>query len=355
MATWSQAINQQLLDKYFGAGAVQAGGGRGDAAIASAPQALRDAYIKERQGYDGQQGYTVAAAVNPTTSYNGGVSPVGQVEPLNQWQKDALTMQQGGATDPGYGNAIFQALQGQQGAANNIPTSLDDNTFQSLYKRFNDPYQQDVINNSNAEIQRQGDILKNPIKEQLAGNNSFGSSAQGIENGQVDEATLRAITNNTSALNSAGYQSSVGNALNNYGQDSANSLNRAGAFQNLLGAGIAGQQQNQNNFSQNVGNKFNAGSAVQNQNQNLLNVVRGQISGVQQYPYTQLSNFSQLLSPYTGSSSTGYSYSPSSVSQFGGLGLLAGSGLFGNLGGGSSAATVAPAVGYKPGFLGSAY
>jgi len=350
------ATNQQLLDKYFGKGAVQAGGGRGDAAVAAAPQAVRDAYIADRRAA-GDTGYTIAAST-PQASYNGGVVPVGQIEPLNQWQKTALTTQQGGYQDPGFGGSIFSALQGQQGAANNIQSSMTPEVFQQLYKQYQNPYQQDVINNTNSDIQRNSDILKNRTKERFAGSNSFGSTAQGVENGQIDDATLRAIAANTAGLNSAGYQSAVSNALNNNQQNYNQSLGKFSAFGNLLNSSIAGQQQGQNNFSQNVNNGLSAGNTVQNQNQNLLNVVQGQIGGVQQYPYSQLSNFASLLAPFSASQQQQYQYNPSSASKFGsalsGLGTIAGSqgaqNTFSSLFGGGGTG----ALGLTSGFLGSA-
>ena len=323
MPAFSQQANQALLDKYFGAGRVQAGGGAGEAALASAPQAIRDAYTSERRGFGGQQSYAPTSA-----SYNGGVAPVGQIEPLNQWQKDALMMQQGGAPDMGYQQGIQGAFQGYQGAVQNLPQNMTDEQFSKYYARFNNPYTQDVIDTTNAEIRRQADIMQNPLRERFAGNNSFGSSAQGIQMGQINEAALRDITSNTAALRAAGFNQATGNTLTNYGQDSSNAFNRAEAYGNLMQAGIAGQQQNQNNFSQNVANKFGAGSAVQTQNQNLLDVVRGQIAGVQQYPYAQLQNFSETLSPFSGARNTGYNYTPSTVSRLGGLGITAAGGFY---------------------------
>lgn len=320
MAAFSQAANQALLDKYFGAGKVQAGGGGGEAALASAPQAIRDAYTNERRSFSGQGSY------QPTSpSYNGGVAPVGQIEPLNQWQRDALMTMAGGAPDMGYTQGIQNAFQGYQGAVQNLPQNMTDQQFAQYYARYNNPYTRDVIDTTNAEIRRQADIMQNPLRERFAGNNSFGSSAQGIQMGQINEAALRDIASNTAALRAAGFNQATGNTLANYGQDFSNAFAKAGAYGNLMQAGIAGQQQNQQNFSQNVGNKFNAGTAVQTQNQNLLDVVRGQIAGVQQYPYAQLQNFAQTLSPFSGGSSTGYNYTPSTLSKLGGLGIFAGS------------------------------
>lgn len=318
MVAFSQQANQALLDKYFGAGKVQAGGGRGEAALAQAPEQIRNQYLQERRTFSDQGSYQLAP------SYNGGVVPVGQIEPLNQWQKDALTTMQGGAADMGYTQGIQGAFQGYQGAVQNLPQNMTDEQFSKYYARYNNPYTTDVIDTTNAEIRRQADIMQNPLRERFAGNNSFGSSAQGIQMGQINEAALRDITSNTSALRAAGFNQATGNTLANYGQDSSNAFQKAGQYGNLMAAGIAGQQQNQNNFSQNVGNKFNAGSAVQTQNQNLLDVVRGQIAGVQQYPYAQLQNFSQTLAPFSGQSSTGYNYTPSTVSRLGGGALTVG-------------------------------
>lgn len=355
MAAFTTQANQALLDKYFGAGKVVAGGGGGEAALANASPAIRNGYLADRQQYDGQQGYQLSPANPSANPYNGGVSPVGQVEPLNQWQQTALQNQFNGAPSQGFENGIQGAFQGLQGAVQNLPTSMTPGQFQSLYQQYMNPYQQDVVNATNNTIQRQADIMKNPIKEQQAGNNSFGSTAQGVENGQIDNAALQAITNSTAGLNSAGYQSSVGNALSTNQQNYNQAVGKVGAFGSLIGAGIQGNQNNQQNFAQNTQNQLSAGNQVQNQNQNLLNVVNGQISGVQQYPYTQLSNFSNLLSPYTGSTGASYNYSPSQASQLGGLGLFGasntGQSLFSNL---FNTGSSGGALGLQSGFLGMA-
>jgi hypothetical protein len=323
MAAFSTSANQALLDKYFGAGKVQAGGGRGDVALAGASNEIRNAYMADRGAFSDQSGYQLAPNAN-SNPYNGGVAPVGQIEPLNQWQKDALTMQAGGAPQMGYGKGIQGAFQGYQGAVQNLPQNMTNQQFADYYARYNNPWTQDVVDATNTDIRRQADIMQNPLKERFAGNNSFGSSAQGIQMGQINEAALRDITSSTANLRSQGFNQATNNTLANYGQDSSNAFAKAGQYGNLMQAGVMGQQANQQNFSQNVGNKFNAGSAVQTQNQNLLDVVRGQIGGVQQYPYTQLSNFSQTLAPFSGSEQTGYNYVPSTMSKLGGLAITGG-------------------------------
>jgi hypothetical protein len=329
MAAFSTAANQALLDKYFGKGVVKAGSGGGNAALANAPKALVDAYTAERRQFADQSGFNYTPQTTaPQGNYNGGVVPVGQVEPLNQWQKDALTMQQGGAPDSGYSQGIQNAFQGYQSAVQQLPQNMTDAQFAQYYARYNNPFTQDVVDATNADIRRQADIMRNPLKERFAGNNSFGSSAQGIQMGQIDEAALRDITNNTANLRSQGFNQATGNTLANYGQDTSNAFNRAGQYGNLMQAGIQGQQQNQQNFAQNFGNKFNAGTAVQTQNQNLLDVVRGQIGGVQQYPYTQLQNFAQTLSPFSGGSSTGYNYAPSTLGKLGGAAMVGAGGFY---------------------------
>jgi len=295
----------------------QAGGGIVDQRRAS-NSAAAQLYDQLRSQYE-------ATGNIPTGSYNGGVSPVGQIEPLNQWQQDALTRLQGGAPAMGFMQGVQDAFKGAQGAVSQLPGNLTDQQFQEYYQRFFNPYTQDVVNRTSENIQRQAQIMKNPLKEVLAGNNSFGSTAQGIEYGKIGDAALRNIGDITASLNASGFNSAVNSAMGNYQADTQNAYNRVGAFGNLMGLGVQGNQANQQNFAQNVQNQLYAGDRVQQQNQSLLDVARGQIGAVQQYPYTNLGQFSSLLAPFSGSQGAAYNYAPSNISNLGGLGMFAGS------------------------------
>ena len=57
MATWTRAENQKLLDKYFGAGAVTAGGGGGEQALSTATAAQRSGYLADRRSFEGMENY----------------------------------------------------------------------------------------------------------------------------------------------------------------------------------------------------------------------------------------------------------------------------------------------------------
>lgn len=331
--SFTQQINQSLLDMVFGPGKIQAGDQRGEIALSMATPAQRDAYLKARQAYQPGYNFALPYAGGSLSQYNGGVSPVGQVEPLNDWQKATLTSMNTGYTDPGYSSGAFQAYTNAGNVAGSVPTQLTDQQFGDLYKRYFNPYTQDVVNSTTDEIRRNGDILKNQLKEKLAATNSFGSTAQGVESGIIDDATLRQIGQTTSALNSSGFAQAVSNALGNYGTDFNNSLNKASALRSQAQLGQTGSTSGLNDFITGLQSKLYAGDRVQQQNQNLLDVVRGQIGNVQNYPYSSLNNFAGLLAPFSGSSGTGYNYTASPVSQLGGLGILAGSGYFNNYGG----------------------
>lgn len=307
--------NQQIASSLGFTG--QAGGGAVDAWLAQNPQ-LVGQYTAMRQQYD--PSYQTAGTTQP---YNGGVSPVGVVEPFNQYQKDAITRLAQGAPAMGFmqnaqgniQNANTQYGQGAQG--------MDAQDFNAGIQRYLNPYTQDVVNNSVNQVQQQSDMLRNRIKEQMAQAGSFGSTAQGVENSQLNKDTLNQIGSLAGNLNYQGFTDAANNTNNQFNADRNRNLQAGQGYQSLAGTNFAGNTQNQQNFSNNINNLYGAGSAIQNQNQNLLNATQGQIAARQGFPYSQLQQIGGLTSPFNSTQSQGaYAGTPNAASSLGGLGMI---------------------------------
>jgi hypothetical protein len=312
----TQQQNQQLYDQVFGKGAVQVGEGRGAAFLATATPEKRAQFEAAKRQLD--PSYQL-----PTSAYNGGVSPVGVVEPLTDWQKSALTGLAGGFQDNVYApqvqSAFSQAMQSVQGAP-----QLTDASFQQYYNRYMNPYTQDVVNRSSDAIKRQADIRRAELLPKFR--NSFGSTAQGLEMSKLNDDSMRQIGDLSSSLFASGFEQATGNALNNYNSDFSNAMSRASAFGGLANQGMQASNFAYDNFRRPLQDRLGAGEYVQNQNQNMLDVVRGEIDARRNFPYDQLTRLQGRIEPFSGSTSTGYGITPSPLTQLGGLGLAASSG-----------------------------
>lgn len=323
MATFTRDINQQLLDRALGAGAVQAGGGRGEAALAMATPEQRQQYLDARRQYE--PGYNFMQPAQ----FNAGVSPVGVVEPFNQIQKDALLRMAGGAGPDQFTQGAQGAFQSALQAAQRGGAPMTQADFEAGYQRYFNPYTQDVVQRSTDELRRQSDIALNRLKEKARG--SFGSTSDALQRAELERNTLQTTGDLAATLNAAGFNTAVGNTLNQFNTDQSRALGAGGLFGNLMGQGLAARGMEQQNFMRDVGFPLEAGGMIQNQNQRLLDVVGGEINARRNFPYDQLSRFGNRFAPFQSSTSTGATpMQPSTVSQLGGLGMLIGSGFDSN-------------------------
>lgn len=254
--------------------------------------------------------------------FQGGVSPVGVVEPFNNYQKSALTqLAQPLPAAPDYGLV-------QRGTQ-----QLGDSDYQAGISRYSNPYTQDVINSTIGTINNQAAQDRARLTGGNAGSRSFGSSSGAIQLAQLDKNTLKQIADSTANLNNQ-----------NYNQASANTVGQWNTERNrdLTGEGvnIASTQARNNMSLGNTQNLFSAGGAIQNQNQQLLNVLQPQIQGATNYPTTSVTQLANFLNSFPGSNVGITAPQPSTLSQVGGslqgLGLLGASGTFNGLFGGNS-------------------
>lgn len=132
------------------------------------------------------------------------------------------------AYTPGQVNA--QQITPQQITAGQIAnTNLDP---------YLNPWTQDVVDTSNADISRQRDIALNQSKQKALAAGAWGGTGAGVMQGQVADDYARAQASTTAQLRSQGYTNAQGAA----GQDIAGRLTADQANQN---AGLLAGQSNQ--------------------------------------------------------------------------------------------------------------
>ncbi len=321
LPAFSRDENQRLLDQVFGAGKVVAGQGGGEAALATATPEQQMAYQQARNQYAGQEAYK--------PQYVGGVAPVGMLEPLNDWQKQALTTASGGFKNTGYldmlsgylGNAD-QMLQG----ASQYMQPMGNDQFSQGIERYMNPYQQQVVDSTTAQMSRQGSIDQNNLNA-LFNQGSFGSSSHRIGAQEMASDLQRNIGDVAGNLNYQGYNQAVGNTLNQYNTDQnrglTGTLQAASLYPQLGQSALAGQDATYGMYSNNLNSLMNAGNTVQGQNQRMLDLLNPMIQGVTNWPQDSITQTANNVNAnFNGSQNYNYTSQPNMASKVGGLGLM---------------------------------
>ena len=201
-------------------------------------------------------------------------------------------------TNMGFGgqppNIFQQAAGGVQaagmGTMNEMgfqPTQLATTDLQP----YMNPYTNEVIGNTQADIERQRLIAQNQIGAQAGAAGAFGGSRHGVESALTNEAALRQMGQTSAALRQTGY----GQAQSAAQQDIANQMQ---ASQMRLGA--AGQLGNIANLGFGMGQELNQGLAQQGMQQQalqqaLIDAARQQYAGYANAPGGSLSYMAQAL------------------------------------------------------------
>ena len=265
--------------------------------------------LQELQQYSNQNGGLFAGGT--------GVRPLGQVEPFNETQQNAL-----GQFGQGYGN--FLQNQGQymnpyQQMVLNQLASGGQGMNQQLPGYMN-PWLENILRPMENDINRQADISKGNLSgyaSRFGGIGANNSSAYAQQLQGIDRDRERAIEQARGNETKNAYNQALGQY----------NLGLSGLFQ---GGGQAYDTANQTR-RQSLQDMLQAGTGIQQQGQAQLNALQPQLQ--QTTPQAKLSQFGQNLGMFGNSAtSTGYQAEPNMWSKVGGLGL-AGMSL---LGGGST-------------------
>ena len=214
-------------------------------------------------------------------------------------------------------DAVEQGIAGAQ-SASFTPTS---------YQEFMDPYTEDVIATTQADIARQGAIQQNQLGAGAVGAGAFGGSRQGIAQGEIARNVMDQQARTGSQLRSQGFAQAQ-----NAAQQAAQQQLRQAQLGGQLGVSQAGLGQlGQQMGVQDINTLLGIGGLQQGQTQKGLDVARANSLAQQALPYQQVGFMSDIFRGVPAlqqTYSTTTSPGPSASSQALGLGI-AGLGAYG--------------------------
>lgn len=183
-------------------------------------------------------------------------------------------------------NAYTQALQGTSAAGAYQPQNVRAGTAAGGINTYMNPYTQQVIDTSMADLERQRLMQQNQLGAQASAAGAFGGSRQGIAEAETNRAFAQQGGQLAAQLRQQGFNTALGASQ----QDVANRMQAAISNQGAglqaanLGLNASNQLGNLSQQGFNMGQAVNQqqwqqGQAVQDMNQNLINAIRGQYGG----------------------------------------------------------------------------
>ena len=240
-------------------------------------------YLEDTAKDYAKQATATYSAPIDTSKFTGSQFVAGE-DPL-QTQAIGLAQQGVGAYQP-----YLTAAQANVGAAGTAQAGLGALTGPTAYQPFMSPYQQDVIDSSMTEFDRQSQMRQQQMKDQSLGvPGAFGGGREGVQQAEYQAGSDR----NRGMMHAGLLQQGYGNA-----QTAAQQ-----AFQNQ---GLIGQQQmNLSNFQRagmgaDIGALGQLGSMRQGVNQAQLNAQQQAAQTAAYEPYGRLSQYGQGITGLTG-------------------------------------------------------
>ena len=199
----------------------------------------------------------------------------GQVQPVNTQMAQASMPPPNAAPQPAPFNVNTAASQGLQGAMGGVAGAMSQPLNVGAYMN---PYTQNVINNTQNDIERQRQMTINNMGAAATRANAFGGSRQGVAEGVTNAEYGRMAANAIAPLRMQGYNTAMSNAM----------ADRAAR------AGFAGQLGGLSNQAFNMGRTINQdmmqqGLLQQMLQQQLIDAARGDFAGYSNSPMQSLS------------------------------------------------------------------
>ena len=234
-----------------------------------------------------------------------GMEGVGAYQPM--MDKGAATVEKGlGIFDEGaaYTRRGADALSGTMNA-DGTAKSFDPNA----YKAYMDPYTQEVIDTTFADINRQADMDRNRVRDGAIGAGAFGGSRGALQQSELTRNTADQIARTGAGLRSQGYGAAQQQAQSVFENQMSRGANAAQIF-NQLGQGMGtlggdvrttGIQQAalgeaaQAAQTRDVNSLFNLGTLEQKQMQNEYDVQRAAQMEEAYEPYQRFNYMSDIL------------------------------------------------------------
>jgi hypothetical protein len=233
----------------------------------------------------------------------------------------------------GYMGDASTALKGGIGALAGTGAMYDPNSYQS----FMNPYEDQVIDNTMADIRRQGDIAQQGVKAQAVGSGAFGGSRGQIAQSELDRNVMKQQADTAAQMRASGFQNAQQAAMNAF-ESGMGRQQQLGQLTGQIGAGLGslgaqtgalGQQlgglgiqqagigeMGTNLNTQDIQNLMTTGATERGVNQAGLDALR--LTNLQRYtqPYQQYGFLSDIYSGTPTGSSTLTAASAPQVSPF---------------------------------------
>ena len=159
------------------------------------------------------------------------------------------------------------------------------------FQQFMDPFTEEVIAATQADIARQGAMQQNQLGASAVGAGAFGGSRQGIAQGEIAANVLDQQARTGAQLRSAGFQQAQ-----NLAQQAAQQQLRQAQLGGQLGVSQAGLGQlGQQMGVQDINTLLGVGALQQQQGQRGLDVARANILAEQALPFQQIGFMSDIF------------------------------------------------------------
>ena len=257
---------------------------------------------------------------SPIFAVEGGVSSpdvIGFTDP----QAEAIARLTGGV-DPVTGEQYESMMGSYQPFVDDASTTFDQgvSTLEGTtgafdptsYKQFYDPFVEDVIDASYADIDRAGAIEGIGARAEAVGAGAYGGSRQGIVESELQRNIMDQKARTGSQLRSAAYTGAQQQAQSAFENQQSRGQTAAQLFQGLgTGIGALGEATQSLGF-QDVNTLFNTGALEQNQLQAEYDVQR---AGQLEEAYEPFARFSYMRDILQGVPSSGTSLAASATPQ----------------------------------------
>ena len=216
---------------------------------------------------------------------------------------------------------VTQGIGAYQPLLNQAAQAYTPENIRNLQAQFSDPFTEQVIQQTQADIGRLGDQQQQALKDQAIGAGAFGGGRQAIGSAEIGRNVLDQQARTGAQLRSEGFNRALQTGLQTAGAQAGNLMNVAN-LQSALG-------------TQDVNALLGIGGLLQGQQQSQLDATRANQLQQMYEPYQRLGFFSDLLRGVPSSGQTVTSATaPSTTNPFAtalGYGLT-GLGIAGQLG-----------------------
>ena len=224
-----------------------------------------------------------------------------------------------GTDAAGYMGDASTALQSGIGALAGTGAMYDPNSYQS----FMNPYEDQVIDNTMADIRRQGDIAQQGVRAQAVGAGAFGGSRGQIAQSELDRNVMKQQADTAAQMRASGFQNAQQAAMNAF-ESGMGRQQQLGQLTGQLATGLGGLgiqqaglgEMGTNLNTQDIQNLMTTGATERGINQAGLDALR--LTNLQRYtqPYQQYGFLSDIYSGTPTGSSTLTAASAPQVSPF---------------------------------------